>query len=73
MIPVLDDVTMGEVRVVKVPGLGFLDEKAADRLQEIFEVWSLGSFLDNQFDVEWSLEASGRSVFTNSWNTGKPE
>ena len=38
MIPALDDVTMGEVRVVKVPGLGFLDEKAADRLQELFEV-----------------------------------
>ena len=38
MIPVLDDVTMGEVRVVKVPGLGFLDAKAADRLQELFEV-----------------------------------
>ena len=38
MIPALDDVTMGEVRVVKVPGLGFLDAKAADRLQELFEV-----------------------------------
>ena len=38
MIPALDEVTMGEVRVVKVPGLGFLDAKAADRLQELFEV-----------------------------------
>ena len=38
MIPALDDVTMRGVRVVKVPGLGFLDAKAADRLQEIFEV-----------------------------------
>ena len=50
MIPALDDVTMGEVRVVKVPGLGFLDAKAADRLQELFEVRSLENFLDTQLN-----------------------
>ena len=40
MIPVLEEVEKEEevVRVVGVPGLGFLDKRAADKLGDILQV-----------------------------------